>query len=299
MDKLIECIPNFSEGRRPEVIQALADAVREHEPSGIRLLDVLPDVDHNRVVVTFLGPPEAVVDAALQSCRVASELIDLRAHHGSHPRIGATDVIPLVPLRGLPMAECVEWARRLGSRIAHELEIPVYLYEEAAVRPERRSLVEIRRGQYEGLRADIEQDPGRAPDIGPPRLHPSAGAVVVGARWPLIAYNVNLATTNLAVAKDIARAVRESSGGLPCVRAIGLSLVERGLTQVSMNLTNYRVTPIQAAFEAVRREAAGRGVEVLESEIVGLVPAEALGAVAAHYLKVTSLGTDQLLESHF
>lgn len=299
MDKLIECIPNFSEGRRSEVIDALTAAVRAHQADGVRLLDVMPDADHNRVVITFLGPPGPVLEAAFDACRTASEHIDLETHRGSHPRIGATDVVPLVPVRRATMSECVDLARGLGARIASELGVPVYLYEEAARRPDRRSLVAIRRGQYEGLKTAVALDPDRAPDFGPARLHPSAGATVVGARWPLIAYNVNLATADLEVAKEIARTVRESSGGLPSVRAIGLSLAERGLTQVSMNLTNYHETPVHVAFEAVRREAAARGVEVVESEVVGLVPAEALAQAAARYLRLVGFQPKQLLEVHF
>jgi len=299
VDKLIECVPNFSEGRRDEVISAIKAAVEAHAGEGVRLLDSLADPDHNRLVLTFLGPPEAVVEAAFDACRKASELIDMNVHRGSHPRIGAADVIPLVPARAVEMSECIDLARALGARIARELDIPVYLYEEAAVRPERRSLADIRKGQYEGLKEAVAVDPARTPDYGPPRLHPTAGATVVGARWPLIAFNVNLASSDIRVAREIARAVRESSGGLPCVRAIGLRLEDRDLVQVSMNLTNFRVTPVHVAFEAVRREAARRGVEVVESEVVGLVPAEALAAAAAHYMAVKGLTREQLLETHF
>jgi len=298
VDKLIECVPNFSEGRRADVIEAIKDAVTTHAGEGVRLLDALPDADHNRLVLTFAGPPEAVVKASFDACRRAAELIDMNCHQGSHPRIGAADVVPLVPLRGVDMAECIELARALGRRIADEMGIPVYLYEEAALRPDRKSLVHIRRGQYEGLKEAIATDPDRLPDYGPPVLHPTAGAVVVGARWPLIAFNVNLDTSDLGTAKEIARAVRESSGGLPCVRAIGLRLEDQGRVQVSMNLTNYRVTPIHEAFEAVRREAGRRGASVVESEVVGLVPAEALAEAAAHYMMTRGLRTEQLIESH-
>jgi len=299
VDKLVECIPNFSEGRREEVISAISGAVAARAGEGVRLLDALPDADHNRLVLTFLGPPEAVAAAAFDACRKATELIDMETHQGSHPRVGATDVVPLVPVRGMEMAECVDLARTLGRRIANELGIPVYLYEEAARCPERRSLVAVRRGQYEGLKEVIGTDHSRAPDYGPPRMHPTAGATVVGARWPLIAFNVNLDSSDLQTAKDIARTVRESSGGLPCVRAIGLRLEDKGQVQVSMNLTNYRVTPIHTAYEAVRREAERRGAAVVESELIGLVPAEALAQVAACHLRIGEIPASQIIESYF
>jgi len=298
MSKLVECVPNFSEGRRPEVYEAIAAAVSARAAEGVRLIDTAPDPDHNRTVVTFVGPPAAAAEAAFDACAVATRLIDMERHQGDHPRIGATDVVPFIPVRGLEMAECVALARDLGRRIAGELGVPVYLYEEAALRPERRSLPDIRRGQYEGLKLAIATDPARAPDYGPPRLHPTAGATVVGARWPLIAFNVNLTTPDLSVARDIARTIRESSGGLPCLRAIGVFLAERNQAQVSMNLVNFRVTPIQTAFEAVRSEAEKRGVGVAGSEIIGLVPAEALAQAAAHFLKVEGFRPAQMLESY-
>ncbi len=298
MDRLVECVPNFSEGRRPEVIAAITGAITARAGEGVRLIDTAPDPDHNRTVVTFVGPPAAAAGAAFDACRSAASLIDMETHRGDHPRIGATDVIPFVPLREMDMPECVTLARDLGRRIAGELGIPVYLYGEAALRPGMVNLPDVRKGQYEGLKVAMAEDPLRAPDFGPSRMHPTAGATVVGARWPLVAYNVNLDTADLAVAKGVARAVRESSGGLPCVRAIGVFLAERNQAQVSMNLTNYRVTPIHVAFEAVRREAAARGAGVAGSEIIGLVPAEALAEAAAHFLKVEGFGTGQLLENH-
>lgn len=299
MDKLVECAPNFSEGRRPEVIAAVAAAVTARAGEGVRLLDTAPDPSHNRVVLTFLGPPEAVSAAAFDTCRVATELIDMEQHRGDHPRLGATDVIPLVPARGVGMDECVSLARDLGARIARELRIPVYLYEEAALRPERRSLADIRRGQYEGLKAEMGRNPARDPDFGPSAPHPTAGATVVGARWPLVAFNVNLDSPDVGAAREIARAVRESSGGLPCVRAIGVFLADRNQAQVSMNLTDFRVTSVAAAFEAVRLEAEKRGLRVAASEIVGLVPARALAEAAAFYLKLEGFKEAQILESHF
>ncbi len=302
MDKpgqLVLCVPNFSEGRRADVIAAITAPITARSAEGVKLIDVAPDADHNRVVVTFLGPPEAASAAAFDACRAATGLINMEKQQGDHPRIGATDVIPFVPVRGLEMAECVELARGLGRRIAGELGIPVYLYEEAATRPERRSLPYIRKGQYEGLKSEIGSNPDRAPDFGPRAMHPTAGATVVGARWPLIAYNVNLDTPDIEVARAVARAVRESSGGLPCVRAIGVYLAERNQAQVSMNLTNFRVTPVHVAHEAVRREAEKRGAKVVGSEVIGLVPAEALAQAAAHYLQVKDLKVSQLVESHF
>ncbi len=313
MTKLVECVPNFSEGRRPEVYGAIAAAVSARATEGVRLIDTAPDPDHNRTVITFVGPPAAAAEAAFDACAVATRLIDMERHQGDHPRIGATDVVPFIPVRGLEMAECVTLARDLGRRIAGELGVPVYLYEEAALRPERRSLPEIRKGQYEGLKLAIATDPARAPDYypaspggpgspvpppAPPRLHPTAGATVVGARWPLIAFNVNLTTPDLSVARDIARTIRESSGGLPCLRAIGIFLAERNQAQVSMNLINFRMTPIHTAFEAVRSEAEKRGVGVAGSEIIGLVPAEALAQAAAHFLKVEGFRPAQMLENY-
>lgn len=298
MDKIVECVPNFSEGRRPEVIAAITGAITARSAEGVRLIDTAPDADHNRTVVTFVGPPTAAAAAAFDACLTASRLIDMERHHGDHPRIGATDVVPFIPVRGIEMAECVALARALGRRIGEELGIPVYLYEEAAVRPDRRSLPDIRKGQYEGLKQEIGRDPGRAPDFGPAAMHPKAGATVVGARYPLIAFNINLDTPDLGLAKAVARAVRESSGGLPCVRAIGVFLAERNQAQVSMNLVNYKVTAVQTAFEAVRDEAAKRGAGVAGSEIIGLVPAEALAQVAAHFLKAEGFSPEQLLENH-
>ncbi len=256
---LIECVPNFSEGRRPEVIAALAAAVTG--VPGARLLDVSADPDHNRVVLTFVGRAVPVLDAAFRSAEVAVAHIDLRLHRGVHPRIGAVDVIPFVPLYDASLDECVALARRLGDLLATRLALPVYLYAAAARTPDRRTLVQIRRGEFEGLRETITR-PDRRPDHGPARVHPTAGAVAVGARGVLIAYNVNLRTTDLLAARTIARAVRESSGGLPDVQAMGVRLPSRGLVQVSMNLLDYRATSLQAVFDRVVAEAARRGIEV-------------------------------------
>jgi glutamate formiminotransferase len=277
--KLVECVPNFSEGRRVEVIDALAAAV-EAMP-GVQLLDRTSDVDHNRSVLTLAGEPDAVVAAMEDAVAVAVRLIDLRQHEGQHPRIGAVDVIPFVPLGDSTMDECVELARSFAARIAARFDLPVYLYARAATRSDRVVLADVRRPQFEGLR-ELIGEPDRAPDFGPARLHPSAGAVAVGARPFLIAYNVNLASADLELAKRIARRVRESSGGLPRVQALGLYLEELACAQVSMNLLDFTVTPMWAVWEAVGAMAADEGVGLRESELIGLAPVAALAAVADH-----------------
>ncbi len=293
MPALVECVPNFSEGRRAEVIEALAAAVRE--VPGVQVLDVHRDPDHNRCVVTFVGEPRAAAEAAFRATARARDLIDLTRHQGEHPRIGATDVIPFVPLFGLEMADAVALARELGRRIASELNIPVYLYEAAATRPDRRNLADIRRGEFEALRETIAT-PERRPDFGPPAVHPTAGATVVGARKPLVAYNVNLGTGDVKLARAIARAVRGSSGGLVNVKALGLRLGDRGIAQVSMNLVDTEATPIYRAVELVRVEARRHGVPVIGSEVVGLVPAAALIEAARYYLGLEGFRDDQVLE---
>ncbi|HLH22897.1 MAG TPA: glutamate formimidoyltransferase [Chloroflexota bacterium] len=290
---LVECVPNFSEGRDRATIAALQDAVRSVD--GARLLDTHSDADHHRTVLTFAGPPGAVAEAAFRAVREAAARIDLRAHRGVHPRIGAADVVPFVPLGDAPMALCVELAVALGARLGSELGLPVYLYGEAARRPERRVLANVRRGEYEALVAAIASDPARTPDFGPAALGP-AGAVAVGARGPLIAFNVLLGTPDAAVARAVARAVRASSGGLPGVQALGVSCSRPGAVQVTMNLTIPRQTGLWAAFSAVQAEAARRGVAVLESELVGLVPAEVALDAAAKALALPRLGPRQVLE---
>ncbi|MEJ5241639.1 MAG: glutamate formimidoyltransferase [Anaerolineales bacterium] len=290
--RLVECIPNFSEARRPEVIDEIVAAITS--VPDVHLLDRSSDLDHNRTVLTFVGPPEGVEEAAFRAIRTAARLIDLNQHRGEHPRIGATDVCPFVPLEGVSMEECVATARRLGERVGRELEIPVYLYEYAATRPDRVNLENIRRGQYEGLKEEIATNPDRFPDFGPPRLGP-AGATVIGARDPLIAFNVYLTTDDVEIAKRIAAAVRHSSGGLRYVKALGL-LVE-GRAQVSMNLTNYQKTPIARVVEMIRREAARYGVAIHHSELVGLIPQRALIDAATWYLQLDAFQPDQVLES--
>jgi glutamate formiminotransferase len=288
---VIECIPNISEGRRPDVVREIADAVAQ--VPGIALLDIHSDADHNRSVITFAGGAEAVAEGAFRLVREAARLIDMETQRGQHPRVGATDVMPFVPLQNSTMHECVELAQAIGRRIGDELEIPVYLYEAAATRPERRELPALRRGEYEGLKRAILYDPDRQPDFGPARLGP-AGATIVGARNPLIAFNVFLNTSDVRIAKAVARAVRGSSGGLRGVRALGLLV--GGRAQVSMNLTDYQTTPLHRAIELVAREAAAFGVQTAESELVGLIPEDALLDAARFFLRLHTMRPEQILE---
>jgi glutamate formiminotransferase len=274
-DQLVEAVPNVSEGRRPAVVARIADAFASASAQ-VRLLDVSSDPDHDRSVLTLAGPPAALLDAAVAGAAACMELIDLRGHAGVHPRIGALDVLPFVPLAGATEATCVQLAHAAGRRLAGELGLPVYFYGAAATRPERAPLPALRNRGFEALLAGAASDPALAPDLGGPGLHPSAGAVAVGVRPFLIAYNVDLDSTDLALARRIAAAVRERGGGLPAVRALGLSLAARGRVQVSMNLLDYRLTPPAAALAAVERLAAAAGVEVAGSELVGLVPEDAL-----------------------
>jgi glutamate formiminotransferase len=293
--EIVWCVPNFSEGRRQDVIDAIVGEVKAVE--GTRFLDADPDADHNRVVVSFVGPRAAVAEAAFRAVAKAAALIDLNHHKGEHPRMGAADVVPFVPVSGVNMEECVELSRQVGKRIGDELGIPVFLYERSATRPERENLADIRKGEFEGLRERIGTDPAMTPDFGPDRIHPTAGAVAVGARPPLVAFNVNLGTSDIEVAKLIARAVRNQTGGFRYVKALGFELKERGIVQVSMNLVDFTRSPVARVFEAVKREAARYGVAVVGSEIVGLVPLEALVDVAEWYLQLESFGKDeQVLE---
>jgi len=294
MTKLVECIPNFSEGRRPEVLDAIAAAVRG--TAGVTLLDMESDRDHNRSVLTFIGEPEAVKQAALAAAAKAVELIDMEKHQGEHPRLGAVDVVPFVPVSEMTMAEAVELSRAVGKELWERLRLPVYFYEEAAASPERKNLPDVRKGEYEGRKRDIS-DPKWMPDVGEPRMHPTAGAAIVGARFPLVAFNVNLDTDRLELAKAIARKVREKDGGLPAVRALGFEIKERNIVQVSMNLVNYHKTGIHQAFEAVRAEAEKAGVRVLGSEVVGLVPLDALVQCADFFLKLENFKPAQILET--
>ena len=293
MQQIVECSPNFSEGRRPEVIQAIADALRVH--TAVRILDIQSDVDHNRTVFTLIAPPDAMVPAVFDAIKTAASLIDLDHHRGAHPRIGATDVVPFVPLRGVDMAACVALARELGRRVGDELGIPVYLYEETATRPERVNLADIRHGEYEGLKAEIVTNPDRTPDFGPARMGP-AGATVIGAHAPLVAYNVYLTTSDIEIARQIAKAIRNAGGGLRYVKALGLLV--NGRAQVSMNLTDYRKTPIHRAVEMVRREAARYGVGIESTELIGMVPQQALLDAAVWYLQLDNFELRMVLENH-
>lgn len=290
---LIESIPNISEGRRADVIERCAAAVAA--VGGVQLLDHSSDASHNRSVFTLVGDREPLKAATLALFEQALAHIDLRSHRGEHPRLGAVDVVPFVPIEGVTMAECVTLAREVAADVAERFGVPVYLYEEAASDPSRRNLEDIRRGEFEGLAAKMGS-PGWAPDYGPAAPHPAAGASVIGARMPLIAYNVNLNTDRLDVARKIAAAIRHSSGGLRYVKAMGVKVEDRNLAQVSMNLTNYEKTPIFRVFELVKREAARYGVSVLESEIVGLVPSAALVASAEYFLQLERFGANQILE---
>lgn len=290
---LVECIPNFSEARRPEVVESILQALTA--VPGVAVLDRHSDMDHNRTVITYVGSPAAVEEAAFQAIRCAATLIDLNVHRGEHPRLGATDVVPFVPIRDISMQDCVEMARRLAKRVGEELEIPTYLYEEAASRPERKNLEDVRRGEYEALKEEIGVRPERRPDFGPERVSP-AGATIIGARQPLIAFNVYLTTDDVSIAQKIAKAVRNSSGGLRFVKALGL-LVE-GRAQVSMNLTNYRQTPIARVVETVRREAERYGVGIRNTEMVGLVPQDALVDAAVWYTQLDMFDPrEQILET--
>ena len=288
---MIECVPNFSEGRRQDVIDSIAAAIAGVQ--GAVVLDIHADADHNRSVITFAGAAGAVGEAAFRAVRAAAALIDMNQHRGQHPRVGATDVLPFVPLAGTTIEECVALAREVGRRIGQELGIPVYLYEAAAMRPDRVALPNLRRGEYEGLREAITRDPERRPDFGPSSLGP-AGATIVGARQPLIAFNVYLNTGDVRIAKRVARVVRGSSGGLRGVRALGLLVDGRG--QVSMNLIDYMTTPLHRAVELVAREAAAYGASIAESELVGLIPEDALLDAARFYLRLHAMRPDQVLE---
>jgi len=291
---LIECIPNVSEGQRPDVVARMADAIRS--VPGVRLLDHSSDASHNRSVFTMVGDAAGVEGAVLALFERAVADVNLTTHKGEHPRLGAVDVVPFVPIEGVTMEECVALARKVGAAVAERFGVPVYLYEEASSNPARKNLEDIRRGEFEGLAAKMGTA-GWAPDFGAAAPHPTAGASVIGARMALIAYNINLATDRVDVAKKVAAAIRHSSGGYRYVKAAGFMLHDRGIAQVSMNLTNYEKTPIFRVFETVKREAARYGVQVLESEIVGLVPSAALLSAAEFYLQIEGFNADQVLEN--
>jgi glutamate formiminotransferase/formiminotetrahydrofolate cyclodeaminase len=292
--KLIECVPNFSEGRRQEVINSIADAIRS--TAGVTLLDVESNPDHNRSVISFVGEQGPVKQAALAASAKAVELIDLTKHKGEHPRMGAVDVVPFVPLSGATMDDSVVLAKEFGKEFAERFQVPVFLYEEAASTPDRRNLADVRAGEFEGLRDKIGRDPAKKPDFGPDKIHPTAGATAVGAREILIAYNVNLGTNDLSIAKKIAHQLRAKDGGLAYVKALGFELKERGIVQVSMNLTDYHKSQVFKAEELVELFAERYGVPIVGSEIVGLVPLDALVDSAEFYLKLENFSREQILE---
>ena len=291
---LIECVPNFSEGRKPETVRSIAESIASVDSACV--LDTHIDPDHNRSVITFVAEPERVVEAAVNAVRRASELIDMRTHRGEHPRLGATDVLPFVPVRGVTMDDCVRIAHEAGAVIARELSIPVYFYERAAKRPDRINLEDVRRGALELLREQITTNSERAPDEGLAQVHDSAGAIAVGARPFLIAFNVILRSSDVAVARQIARTIRARTGGLPFVKALGFRLQTRNLVQVSMNLVNYKVTGMTAVYDAIQQQANVLGVEIESAEIVGLIPQDALDRNAAYFNKLESFSDAKILE---
>ncbi|MBI3405229.1 MAG: glutamate formimidoyltransferase [Acidobacteria bacterium] len=295
MPRLIECVPNFSEGRDVSKVDALVAAMQS--VAGVYVLDKEMDADHNRCVITLAGEPEPVAEAALRGIGKALELIDLTKHQGAHPRMGACDVLPFIPIEGVPIEDCVALAKKTGREIWERFKIPVYFYEAAAQRPERTNLENIRKGQFEGLREEVLKNPDRAPDVGEPRLHPTAGATVVGARKFLVAYNVNLNTPDVGIANKIAKAIRFSSGGLRYAKAMGVDLKARKLAQVSINMTDFEQTPLHRAFEMVKREAARYGVMPVGSEIVGLIPKRAIELTADFYLQLENFSPAQVLEN--
>ncbi|MGH9865524.1 MAG: glutamate formimidoyltransferase [Candidatus Acidiferrales bacterium] len=295
MPRLIECVPNFSEGRDAAKIDALVAAIQSVD--GVYILDRESDADHNRCVITLAGEPEPVAEAALRGIGKALDLIDLTKHSGAHPRLGATDVIPFIPVDGVTIEECVALAKKVGHEIWKRYQIPVYFYEAAATRPERTNLENVRKGQFEGVREEVLKNPDRAPDIGEPRLHPTAGAVIVGARKFLIAYNINLNTPDVEIAKKIGKSIRFSNGGLRYVKAMGVDLRARHVAQVSINMTDYEQTPLHRVFEMVRSEAARYGVSLIGSEIVGLIPKRAIEMTADFYLKFENFSPAQVFEN--
>ncbi|MEK7449538.1 MAG: glutamate formimidoyltransferase [Planctomycetota bacterium] len=296
--QIVQCVPNFSEGRRSEVIDTIITEITS--VPNVMVLGQEMDASHHRSVITFAGSPAGVKEAAFKSVRKASELIDLTKHRGEHPRMGATDVIPFIPLKNITMAECVILAHELGQKIGEQLKIPVFFYEEAATRPERKNLANVRKGGFEGLREEIGRDPARQPDFGPARIHPTAGATAVGARFFLVAYNINLNTDDLQIAKKIARTIRESSGGLPFVKALGIIVEQNGkkIAQVTMNLTNYKITPMKTVLTAIKEETRKSGVEILESELIGLLPADALTGTSPEELLIKNFNPEkQIIEN--
>ena len=293
MAKLVQCVPNFSEGRDKKKLEKILEEIRSVKE--VKLLDYSMDKDHNRSVVTFLGEPEAVIEAAFKACKKASEIIDLQKHEGEHPRMGATDVIPLIPISDVTMDDCVELSKELGRRVGEELNISVYLYEKSATKPQRENLATVRKGQYEGMEEKLKSE-GWEPDFGPMELNKTAGVTAVGARMPLVAFNINLDTSDISIAKKIAKIIRASGGGYTFTKALGIEITERNIVQVSMNMVDYTKSSLFRVFDTVEREARRYGVNVVGSEIVGLVPMNALVDVADYYLRLEDFDTSQILE---
>lgn len=293
MDKIIECIPNFSEGRDKEVIERIMQTLRCRD--NVKLLDYSPDYDHNRTVVTIIGTPEGLEEAIIDFAEKIYESIDMRTHKGGHPRMGALDVVPFVPVKGVEIEECIELAKRVGNTLGEKFHIPVYLYEDAASSPSRQNLASVRKGQYEGFFEKIKNNEWK-PDFGPVEVNLKGGCSAVGVRFPLVAFNINLSTNDIKIADNIAKVVRNIGGGLKFVKAMGVSLLERNIVQISMNLVNYEKTAIYRAFELVRIEAKRYGVHIIGSEVVGLVPMDALINTAEYYLQIENFSKDQILE---
>ena len=293
MQKIIECVPNFSEGRDLQKIEKIVEPFRAKD--GVKLLDYQHDEDHNRAVVTVAGVPEPLMEAVIEAMGIAIDLIDMRQHQGQHPRMGATDVVPLIPVRNVTSEEAVELSKNLAQKVAVKYNLPVFLYENSATTPQRQNLATVRKGQFEGMAAKLKQADWQ-PDFGPAEIHPSAGVTAIGARMPLVAYNVNLDTDNLAIADRIAKQVRHISGGLRYCKGLGIELKDRGIVQVSMNMTDYTKSALYRVFELIRIEARRYGVNVIGSEIIGLVPMEALIDSAAYYLGLEDFSMEQVLE---
>ncbi|MBS3739844.1 glutamate formimidoyltransferase [Candidatus Bipolaricaulota bacterium] len=294
MAKILESVPNYSVGTDERIIEKIVEPFRRN--NDVKLLDYSADSDHNRLVVTNVGSPAGLFESTLESIGIAVDRIDMNEHTGEHPRMGAVDVVPFTPVRNVTMEEAVELAKRLGKEAGNRFDLPVYLYEEAATKPERKNLAEIRKGEFEGFSEKITR-PKWKPDFGPDKVHPTAGVTAIGARKPLVAFNVNLRTDELTIARDIARKIRHSNGGLRYCKAMGVDLEARGVVQVSMNMTDYTQTSLQQAFELIRVEANRHGVEIKGSEIVGLVPSDALIEVAKHYLRLEDFSADQVIEN--
>jgi len=294
--KIVECVPNFSEGKRTQVIEEIIAELKKYK---VKILDTSPDPDHNRTDVTFIGDPDEVKAAAMAMALKAVDTIDMTKHTGEHPRMGAMDVVPFIPLMDTTMEECVALAKSFAKEFAEKTGVPCFLYEEAATHPTRKNLAKLRKGEFEGLLEEIGINPDKKPDYGPNRMHPTAGATAVGARFFLVAFNVNLDTTNLEIAKTISKAVRHSSGGFRYVKAMGFDIKERNIVQVSMNLVNYRGTPIFRVFETIKNEAKRYGVNIISSELIGLVPMNALLDVADFYLQLENFKYEQVLEQRF